>query len=130
MKEKPVKIVSLPYQIFILLWKNGILFRRNIFGTLLEVFCPLLFLSILLIMRYFIEKIKYYDQYNFSRSIFDVFIEPPQVSLTALSQIEEDRSNRNLIFYYPDTEFIRNIVTNAAKLLQDNNKDFRPQSKT
>lgn len=109
------------------MWKNGILFRRNILGTLLEIFCPLLFLSILLIMRYFIEKIKYYDQYNFTRSIFNIFTEPPALSFTSLNEVSEDRSNRNLIFYYPDSEFIRNITINAAKLLASNNEGFFPQ---
>lgn len=126
MKERPV-IANLPWQILILMWKNGILFRRNILGTLLEIFCPLLFLSILLIMRFFIEKIKYYDQYNFTRSIFNVFTEPPALSFTSLNQNTEDRKNRNLIFYYPETEFIRNVTMNAAKLLASNNEGFFPQ---
>jgi len=78
-------------------------------------------------MRYFIEKINYYDQFNFPRSIFNVKIDQPQVSLTALSQIIEDRTNRNLIFFYPETEFIRNLVQNAADLLQANNKNFFPK---
>ncbi len=127
MNDRPVRIANLPRQVAILLWKNLILFRRNIFGTMLEIFCPLLFLSVLLIMRYFIEKIKYYDQYNFPRSVFSVYAAPPQLSLTALSQVSEDRSNRNLIFFHPETEFIRQIVQNAADLLQANNKDFEPR---
>jgi len=94
---------------------------------MLEIFCPLLFLSVLLIMRYFIEKIKYYDQYNFPRSVFNIYADPPQLSLTALSQVSEDRNNRNLIFFHPETEFIRQIVQNAADLLQANNKNFSPR---
>jgi hypothetical protein len=41
--------------------------------------------------------------------------------------VTEDRQNRNLILYYPDTELIRNITLSAAKLLALSNDNFHPQ---
>ncbi len=127
MLTKPLEIASVPRQILILLWKNAILFRRNLFSTFLEIFCPLLLLSILLIMRFFIEKINYTDQNNLPHTVLNFVSEVFQLSLK--SQFTINRINRNLIVYYPNTTIIEGLVSRAASSIALNNQGFYPSSK-
>jgi hypothetical protein len=126
MKKRPVKLASVPWQIIILLWKNSILFRRNFLATFLELFCPLLILSILLIMRYFIEKISINDQKLAPQNVFAFVNEIFQ--LTLQSQFSINRLNRDVIAYFPDNLLIRSVVSKAAALIATHNNGFYPKS--
>lgn len=117
MEGKTLKIANLPKQVLILMGKNFIMFRRNLIGTIVEIICPILFLLILFIMRYFVEKIIYPQQYNMPRYYQTLFF--PQQN----SQI------RNLVLYYPNTEFIQNLVNKTVQTIVDYNYEFSPQRK-
>ena len=121
-----MRIAGLPRQVLILLWKNGLLFRRNLFGTFLELVCPLLMLSVFLIMRYFIEKVNYPEQNNKPRSVLSFMNELFQ--LTLQTQLTVNRMSRNLIVYYPNTRLVETIATKAAAVIAANNNGFFPQS--
>lgn len=112
-ETKELKISSFAKQIEILMWKNLIIFRRNIIGTLLEIICPFIFVSFLIIIRYFIERIKYRNYLNFPRNVLD--LSPMTVE-----------QKRNLVLYYPNNELIRGFVADAARLLSLNNAAFFP----
>lgn len=114
MGEKPLKIANLPTQVLILMGKNFIMFRRNIIATIVEIICPILFLLILFIMRYFVEKIVYPEQFNQARSYL-AFFYPPQNS-----QI------RNQVLYYPNTDFIQDLINKTVQTLVDFNYEFTP----
>ena len=112
------KIASLPKQILILTWKNFILLRRNLLGTFLELTCPFIFISFLLIIRYFIERIKFFNQYLQSNSgnVLDLYE-------NAISQ------ERDVVLYYPNNELIQKLVEQAVQFLNLNNPEFVPKSK-
>lgn len=118
MNDRPVHIAGLTRQIVILLWKNAILFRRNILGMLSEILCPFLFLSILLIMRHFIPRIEITDRVS-PRSVL-------KIPMPELQEMNVE-TNRNKIFYYPNTKFIKDIIDRAAENIRINNPDFKPQ---
>jgi hypothetical protein len=107
------KIAGLPKQILILIWKNFINSRRNIVGSLLELLCPFIFVSFLLVIRYFIEKIKLTSQFNQPTSVLDV-------------RLGSYNQSRNVILYHPDTEFVKKLVQNAVDVIVASNPGFKP----
>ena len=109
------KIARLPKQIFILLWKNYINAKRNKIGSILEFICPFIFISFLLVIRSFIEELKLTCEYNRPSSVLDV-------------RLGNSNHSRNLVAYYPNTEFVRGLVENAVDLVVANNQDFNPTS--
>ena len=120
MAVTPYKIASLPKQILILTMKNLLLFKRNYVGTSLELLCPFIFISFLLVIRYFIEKIKFYNQFapsSYSNSVLDLY--------TNMSM-----QDRVVVLFYPNNNFIRGLVENAMNFLSLNNPEFVPTSKS
>ena len=117
MEGKHYKIASLPNQILILNWKNFLLFRRNLLGTILELIFPFIFISFLLIIRYFIERIKFFNQYNQSNSgnVLELY-----VNLMSQEKI--------LVLFYPNNKLIQELVENSVRFLQLKNPEFSPQS--
>ena len=113
--EKSVKIAGFPKQVLILLWKNGILFRRNILGTLVECICPIVFLTILIICRYYIEKISFSNLTGNVRNVLD---------LTSLGYSR----NKYLVLFYPNTTLIKDLVANAVARVAIFNVGFYPTS--
>jgi hypothetical protein len=112
--EYEMKIASFPRQILILMWKNLIIFKCNLVGTVLEMLSPFLFLSFLLIIRYYIERIRFSsDMFNMPTNVYDI-------SFYLANQ------SRNLIVYYPNNSLIRNLVTNAIDVLKFQNPGFDP----
>nr|UOU03314.1 ATP-binding cassette subfamily A3-like 1 [Brachionus rubens] len=108
-----VQIAGLLTQIKILMWKLLITLRRNIIGSMLEILSPYIFVSILIVIRYFIERIK-----------FKTFSYVPTNVLELHPMTVQQK--RNLILFYPNNEVVRNLVNNAAKLLTLKNPDFLP----
>ena len=83
-----------------------------------EILCPILFLSILLIMRHFIPRIEITDR-----------VVPTSILTFPMPQFQEMNveTNRKKIFYYPNTQFIKEIVQNAAHNIRSNNPSFIPE---
>ena len=110
------KVVGIFRQIVILLWKNSILFRRNISGTLAEILAAFIFLFILLLIRFFADSTKINDQ---------SYIKNPTFNL--LSAINAT-TNRELIMYYPNNTFVEELVTNAYQLIKSRKPNFNATS--
>ena len=98
---KDRQVVGFFRQNLILFWKNGLLFRRNISGTICEILVALLFLLILVMMRYFVDSAQFNDQDSTTNPLLYLLL---NVNVS---------TGRNLILYYPNNEFVRNIVLNA-----------------
>ena len=97
------QIVGFLGQVKLLLWKNSILFKRNISGTIAEVLIALITWMLLILIRYFTESRKYVDT---------DFGEFPVAMTIPL------KNNRDLIYYSPKNDYIKNIVENGVKLLK------------
>ena len=112
------KIASVSKQILILNWKNFILLKRNILGTLLELACPLIFISFLLIIRYFIERIKFFNQYSQPNSgnVLELYV-------NSMSQ------EKVLVLFYPNNKLIQELVESSIQFLKLKNPQFAPTSK-
>ena len=103
---KERQVVGFFRQTIILFWKNSLLFRRNISGTICEVFVALLFLIILLFMRFFVDSNKYVDQ--------NVENNPLKYLLSSINVT----SQRSLIMYYPNNAYIQGIVEQAYQIIK------------
>ena len=123
MDRKPLKIANLAKQVLILMGKNFIMFRRNLVATLVEIICPILFLLILFIMRYFVEKIMYPQQYNMGRNYKSLILQSAQQTFM------QQKQPRNLVLFYPNTSFIQDLVNKTVQSLAEYNFDFDPKSK-
>ncbi|RNA17620.1 ATP-binding cassette sub-family A member 3-like [Brachionus plicatilis] len=110
MKER--KVVGFFRQFLILFWKNWVLFKRNIAGTITEICASLIFVIILLILRFFVDSTKIEEQNANTSPIFDV-----------LSLINAT-TNRTYLMYYPNNSFIEGIVTNAFELIKSRKPVF------
>ena len=97
------KVVGVFKQIWILLWKNWILFKRNISGTIAEVGVAFLFLLILLVLRFFVDATQSSDQALISTSPLD------SINVT---------TGRYYIYYYPNNAFVQSIVSNAVTFIK------------
>nr|QUF59430.1 ATP-binding cassette transporter Abca3-like2 [Brachionus angularis] len=110
MKDR--KVVGFFRQTLILLWKNGILFKRNVSGTLVEILVSLLFVFILIFLRFFVDSTKYNEQSFVSNPIRNVL---DAVNVT---------TKRSLILYYPNNSFVQEIVTNAYYFIKKQKPNF------
>jgi hypothetical protein len=110
-----LRIANFPRQLLILQWKNFILLKRNKIGTLVELLCPILFISFLLVIRHFIDRIKFVSnpQFNRPNNIFEF-----SAALT--------EQKRNIIAFYPNSQIILNLVQNSIKLIKSFNPMFTP----
>jgi hypothetical protein len=114
MKEHHV--VGVGRQIRILLWKNWVLFKRNKSGTACEILVALLFVLILLVLRYFVDSTKRDEQGG-------------TMPRPVISYINST-TNRSLIMYYPNNSFVQNLTANAYNLIKLVRPDFNATSKT
>jgi hypothetical protein len=101
--DKPQKVAGFLKQVSILTWKNSILIRRKKLSTILEIVLSLLFISMLLTIRYFVEKVPIPDQFNPIYNVMDYF----QVF-----------TGKNLILYYPNNPLIQRIIMNAYDFIR------------
>lgn len=90
-------------QLLILLWKTCVIIKRKKFATVLEIFLGIFFISMLLIIRYFVEKVFIPDQLSPIYNVIDYF---------------QVQSGKNLVLYSPDTPLIKRIVTNAFDIIK------------
>jgi hypothetical protein len=114
-EEKRVKLVGLFRQIGILIWKNLITLSRNKVATFVELVCPIFFSSFLLVIRHFIERIEFKNNYNVPINVFD-FNE------------EFNLKTRRYVLYYPNNPFIKDLVTKAMRIITSRNPKFSPLS--
>jgi hypothetical protein len=121
-KKKPEnthKVVGFFHQIWILVWKNFLLFRRNLSGMFVEICVSYLFLGILLFLRYFVDVIQLNDQ---------------NVTAASPYRFINITTNRTNIYFYPNNAFIQGAVTAAISqivaTLASQNVTWAPTSKT
>lgn len=110
MKEH--QVVGVGRQILILMWKNGLLFRRNKLGTICEILVALLFVFILVFLRFFVDSTHFDDQ-DYRRN--------PAVPVISNINVT---TNRSLIMYWPDNVFVQSVVSNAYDLIKAQKPDF------
>ena len=102
-------------QIYILLWKNAKLTLRNRSSTLIEIFGPLIFFAVIIVIRYYVDKYDYQDQDN--ENLVDVFdLMPIYIRRTRL-------------VFYPPNFFIQNLIENAVAYIQLRQPFFNPRRK-
>lgn len=99
----PKQIAGFFKQIAILIWKNSILIRRKKLSTLLELVLAIFFISMLLIIRYFVEKVAIPDQSNPIYNVMDYF---------------QTFSGKNFILFYPNNPLIERIILNAYDFIR------------
>ena len=111
---KQRKVVGVFRQTLILFWKNSLLFRRNISGTIAEILVAFIFVLILLLLRYFIDTPHYQDQTNTNLS-------NPVLNVASFVN---DTSGRYNILYYPNNDFISDIMNRAKELIIQANPKY------
>ena len=117
------KIAGRFRQCLIMFWKNGLLFRRNIWGTLAEILMAFLFCLIILLLRYFIDLTVYPDQSPVNGT--SVLSYNPVVGLFNLA----NSSNRTTVYYYPNNSFVLGILTSAFTLINIVKSNFNTTCK-
>ena len=90
-------------QLRILLWKNLILLKRNVLGTLFELTLSVFFVFTLLIIRYIVERYHFDQQSNPSYYVIDYF---------------RNLADHNLLLFYPNTPVVNRIVNHAYDLIK------------
>jgi hypothetical protein len=94
-QESTHKVVGFFHQIWILVWKNFLLFRRNLSGMFVEIFVSYLFLCILLFLRYFVDTVELSDR---------------NVTAVTPFRFMNLSTNRTSIYYYPNNAFVQGVV--------------------
>ncbi len=107
------KIAGRFRQCIIMFWKNSLLFRRNVWGTLAELLMAFLFCLIILLLRFFIDLTVFPDQSSVNTTSTSILSYNPVLSPFNLV----NSSNRTQIYYYPNNSFILGLVTNAYTLI-------------
>ena len=98
-------VVGFFRQCIIIVWKNSILFKRNVSGTISELFVSLFFCFLILLMRYIVDVNVYADQNSTTNPS------------TYLISNMISRGNRSLILYYPDNSYVKSIVYSAITII-------------
>ena len=111
MAEKK-KLAGFFRQMIILFWKNGKLFQRNKSGTFAELLMAVLFILILVAIRFFIDVTAFDAQTTSSN---------PAQNILASAKMQPGKSK---IYYYPNNTFIRSIVLNSYLDILGQNSNF------
>jgi hypothetical protein len=107
------KIAGFFRQIFIILWKNSILFRRNKTGILCELIFSSLFTLIFILLVYFAIPNYRMKSVDDEVNVINVIIND-----------DSDEFLRNTYYYYPNTEFVKSIMQNSVNLMKIANYAF------
>ncbi len=110
-KTQERKIAGRFRQFVILFWKNGKLFRRNIWGTLAEILMAFIFILMIVFLRYFVDITIFNDSNSRTNPALGLFD-------------KVNASNRSFIYYYPNNSFTQSIVTNAYTLINARSPNF------
>lgn len=103
------RVASVGKQISILLWKNWVLFKRNLTATLVELIASYAFLLLLILLRYFVDNVKNLDQNNPVRPVLD--------GLTFSSA-------KTYILYYPPSQVVQELITTAVDFINRNENTY------
>lgn len=103
------RVVGILGQIWILMWKNWVLFKRNISGTLVEILVSYVFLLLLLLLRFFVDVSLYPDQNN--------------TAYSPLQYLNTSTDGRYRLMYYPNDNSIKAIIDDAVAMM----KSVKPQ---
>jgi hypothetical protein len=101
-RMKEFKIASLGKQTTIILWKNALLMSKNILGTVCELLLSLLFVVILYFIAYYNIPNLQPDEYNERQYFMSKF----------------NASKDKQVFYYPNNEFVGELIADAYKVLK------------
>jgi len=123
------KVVGLFWQVLILTKKNFILARRNVVGTLGELFVALLFVLILLLIRYVSDVERYADQANILANSTTPYATNANPINYVAANINISSSFTPIIYYYPDNDYVRNITIAACNIIQARQPRFNATSK-
>jgi hypothetical protein len=99
----PPTISGFRRQLAILLWKNAILLKRNVIGTIFELGLSIFFVFTLVIIRYIVERYRYDQQMNPTYYVIDFF---------------RNLADHNLLLFYPNTPVVSRIVNHAYDLIK------------
>ena len=114
-KEKQQrKVVGLFWQILILTKKNFLLARRNVVGTVAEILVALLFVLILLLIRYVYDASRYSDQANIVASQSATNANPVDY---VVKNINISTTFVPIIYYYPNNAYVLSLVTAAYTII-------------
>jgi len=102
-------VIGVLGQTRVLFWKNSLLFRRNVSGTLAEILVAFLFVVILLVVRYFADTGRINDQTNALNGTNPVANVVDFLALTP--------RNRTNIYYHPPNDFTQALVGRAIELI-------------
>jgi hypothetical protein len=121
LNDKPIernnfKVASFFQQLRILSWKNLILSKRSKKGLISEIIIPMFLLVKLVVIRIQLP-IYYVKAENTSAiSVFSYFE-------------HDDLLKRNLIYYYPESSIVENIIKRGVDIIKLKNTQFNPKSK-
>ena len=121
LNDKPIernnfRVAGFFQQLRILSWKNLILSKRSKKGLISEIIIPMFFLIILVVIRILVP-IQYVKAENPSaKSVFNYFD-------------GKNITERNLIYYYPESSIVENIIKRGVDIIKLKNTQFNPQSK-
>lgn len=113
--HKTTMAVTFIEQIKLLEWKNLLIARRKPFSLLLEIALPLIFVSVLVVIRIFVEKVHFEKQ----------FYEPTSV-LNMNNHYHWSSKSRALVLYYPNVSIVEDLVVEASSRLAMHNPGFSP----
>jgi hypothetical protein len=94
---------SFSRQLRVLAWKSILITRRNFIHFLFEIILSFLFVFMLIVVRYFVERIFYEEQASSAYNVVDFFYK----------YIGQDT-----IVFYPDTPVVKNVINRALKFLK------------
>lgn len=98
------KIAGFFKQIQIISWKNLLLYRKNVSGLLSEIIFSCLFTLIFVILVYYSRpQYKSKNEFNPTMPVQNFF--------------NEEIFNTTDYYYYPNNQFIRDLVINSSKII-------------
>ena len=106
-RDRPIKIAGFFGQLSVLLWKNLLIFRRHYYTSFFEIILALSFISLLLLLRYMVDRFFLAEERNGIVNVYDFF---------------QTSSTRYLILYYPNNNLIQTIVDDAINKIRISNK--------
>ncbi len=113
-KKPQRKLAGFFKQIQILFWKNGKLFLRNKLGTFGELIMAIIFILMLLIIRFFADS-----------QAVAVQTDTTNPSLSVLTSFRPNPLKK-VVLYYPNNNFIKGLVDQTMLDLKAVNATFQP----
>lgn len=90
-------------QLSVLTVKNLLLIKQNLVGTFFELLLSILFVFLLLIIRNYIEIVKYPTQSYSAYTVLDFFYK---------------YAGQDFIYFYPNTPIVKDVITRAVRFIK------------